>query len=141
MGRLEGMGGASTVDLLLKPSDSADRWGGGTMALFTGIFEVGRLGSAGTGLSGERSMTLADCRGGSDGLMGSARLRVSHWYATRSVGVKSPGVEALICGGNSRLATKLLFEVIAALVALLGSSCFFGGRGGNFAGSYAGART
>ena len=30
---------------------------------------------------------------------------------------------------------------MAALVALFGSSCFFGGRGGSFEGSYAGART
>lgn len=55
--------------------------------------------------------------------------------------VGSPGAEAFICGGSSRLATKLLFDAIAALVALFCSSCFFGGKGGNFAGSYAGART
>lgn len=47
----------------------------------------------------------------------------------------------MICGGSSRLATTLRLLVIAALVALFGSSCFLGGRGGSFEGSYAGART
>jgi hypothetical protein len=53
----------------------------------------------------------------------------------------SPGADGLICGGNSRLTTTFRLLVMAALVALFGSSCFFGGRGGSFAGSYAGART
>lgn len=52
-----------------------------------------------------------------------------------------PGADGLICGGSSRLATTFRLLVIAALVALFGSSCFFGGRGGSFEGSYAGART
>lgn len=80
IGRLEGIGGASTVVLLLKPSDRADRTGlcgGGTMALFVSTTVVDRLGSAGTGLSGERSEAFVDCLGGSDGLVGRAIGRVS----------------------------------------------------------------
>lgn len=47
----------------------------------------------------------------------------------------------MICGGSSRLATTFRLLVMAALVALFGSSCFFGGSGGSFEASYAGART
>lgn len=79
-GRLEGIGGGSTVALLLKPSDRADRTGrcgGGTRALFVSTDVVDRLGSAGTGLSGERSEACVGCLGGSDGLDGRAVVLVS----------------------------------------------------------------
>lgn len=79
-GRLEGIGGGSTVALLLKPSDRADRTGrcgGGTMALFVSTAVADRLGSAGTGLSGERSGAFVGCLGGSDGLDGKAIVLVS----------------------------------------------------------------
>lgn len=39
------------------------------------------------------------------------------------------------------MGTTFRFEAIADLVALFCSSCFFGGSGGSFEGSYAGART
>lgn len=79
-GRLDGTGGGSTVDLLLKPNDRADRTGrcgGGTIALFVSVVVAGRLGSAGTGRSTERSEMFVDCLGGSDGLDGRARVGVS----------------------------------------------------------------
>lgn len=71
-GRLEGTGGGVTVALLLKPNVRADRCGGGTMGRFVWFDVAGRLGSAGTGLSSERSEAFVDCLGGSDGLVGSA---------------------------------------------------------------------
>lgn len=76
-GRVWGTGGGSTVALLLKPSERAERCGGGTTALFACVVDVGRPGSA--GLSGERSEALAvDCLGGSDGREGRAR----QWLAS-----------------------------------------------------------
>lgn len=74
-GRLDGIGGGSTVALLLNPSDRADRtgrWGGGTIALFVSVAVADRLGSAGTNRSGERSEAFVVCLGGSDGLDGRA---------------------------------------------------------------------
>lgn len=78
--RLEGIGGGSTIALLLNPSDRADRTGrcgGGIMALFVSTAVADRLGSAGTRLSGERSEAFVGCLGGSDGLDGRATIHVS----------------------------------------------------------------
>lgn len=71
-GRLEGTEGGSTVALLLKPIESADRCGGGTMGLFGWVVVADRLGSGGTGRSGTRPDAFVGCLGGSDGLVGSA---------------------------------------------------------------------
>ena len=76
LGLAAGTGGGS-VALLLKPSDKADRTGrcgGGTRALFVSTAVADRLGSAGTGLSGERSAAAVGCLGGSDGREGRARV-------------------------------------------------------------------
>jgi hypothetical protein len=91
------------------------------VALFVWAVDGGLLGSA--GLAGEGSDTFVAFLGGSDGLEGNT------------------GGDALTGGGNAWLGITLRFEVMAARVALFCSSCFFGGRGGSFEGSYAGART
>lgn len=77
-GRVWGTGGGSTVALLLKPRDRADRCGrcgGGMMTLSVCVVDVGRLISA--GFSGERSGIFVAFLGGRDGLDGSAGICVS----------------------------------------------------------------
>ena len=49
------------------------------MALFVSSAVADRLGSAGMGLSGERSEAFVGCLGGSDGLDGRAKGYVSDW--------------------------------------------------------------